>query len=112
MYGTEKQIKYAEEIIFRAYEHVNAMIEHFEEEKETCSGKWDEMYNDVVVAAEHVKDWIDNCVNRVDDAWMWIKMKNMFSVPELNRKINKYIRIISTKRNSMEMIEIDVYYKP
>lgn len=111
MYGTEKQIKYAEDIIFGAYEHINSLIDHFKKENEGASEKRIVMNNDVICAAEHVKEWIDDCVSRVDDAYKWISVKDMFSVPQLNRKINKYVRILTKKRNGMESIELDVYYR-
>lgn len=111
MYGTEKQIKYAEDIIFRAYEHVDSLIAHFEKDNEGASEKRIVMNNDVICAAEHVREWIDDCVSKVDDAYKWIAMKDIFSVPQLNQKINKYVRILTKKRNGMESIELDVYYK-
>lgn len=112
MYGTEKQIAYAEDIIFKAYAHIDSIIDHFKEENNTCSKKWIPMNNDVIYAADHVREWIDDCVNRVDDAYKWIAMKNMFSVPQINQKINKYTRYLSKRRGSIESIQLDVYYKP
>lgn len=110
MYGTEKQIKWAEDIIFGAYTHIDSIIEHFKKAKETEGEKWVEINNDVIVAAEQVREWIDDCVNRVDDAYKWISVKDMFSVAELNAKINKRIRLRCKRMGRMENFQLDPYY--
>lgn len=110
MYGTEKQIKWAEDIIFGAYTHIDGIIEHFKEQKETQGEKWVEMNNDVIVSADQVREWLDECVNRVDDAYKWISVKDLFSIAHINSKINKRIRVQCKRRGGTESIQLDLYY--
>lgn len=112
MYGTEKQILYAHDIIINAYTHIDNVIKHYIQKRDTEGERWYVMNNDVVEAANCVREWIDRCVNRVDDAYKWIEAKDKFSVPQLNNRINKYIFIICKKAGRMEMIELPLSYRP
>lgn len=111
MYGTEKQIKWAEDIILKAYDHVDSIIAAYTERRDTEGERRYEMNNDIVLGADKVREWINNCVNDVDDAYKWIKARDMFSVPKLNNMINKYARSHCNYRKGMECLQLDLYYK-
>lgn len=112
MYGTEKQVLYAQDIIINAQKHVDGIIDNYEKSNETEEGKWAEMNRDVIAAAKDVKNILDKYVLEFDDACQWIKNKNQFSVQNLNNEINKRIKRYCKKRKGMEMIELGINYRP
>lgn len=111
MKGSEKQITWAEEIIKKAYEHVDAIKKHYEELRDTKGERWFLMNNDVVLAAERAHKWIDGRVENAKDAAEIIYNRKHLSFSYLNERINKYIIQLRQERNGWENIVLDLYYR-
>lgn len=112
MYGTEKQICYAHDIIINAQTHIDGIIEHYKKLNETATGKWIDMNRDVISAAEDMKKILDKYFLEVEDAYKWIKNRELFSIPRLNIEMNRRIQRYCKKRGGMELIELDIDYRP
>lgn len=107
MKGTEKQIKWAEDIMNTAKMHLENMICCLNEEEEKTNK---DMYRDAKQAAMITLDWVKKLEAQTDDASVIINHRSMMAKSSLNARINRVIIKIATSKHSMEMLDVSCLY--
>lgn len=91
MNGTEKQIKWAEDIINNAYNTIDANIANMENKNE-------EFFTTRVLAYRECRKQLDEVLNNCNDAATIIKNRDLFDPTRINRMVCEMV--VEMKRSN------------